>query len=514
MVVSRRHRETSLFLADFIQWRRRVTIGQLRSEGFRVPDDVQEYTDYSEEATQRARWGENESADDSGDVTRRVVLCKDTYIRMDLRGKGTPQLWRVVIIDGMSVPVLKEEADVIPFAAFSPLIYPHDHVGTSIYDLVADLAVLKTVFQRQLVDGIFLQNSGRVAANVDAVNVDDLLVSRPGGIVRTQGDPSAALMPIMTPDAGPTIMAGLEYLEGVKEGRTGVTRYSAGLDPNTLNKTATGVQAIQSAANQRIELIARTLSSGFRDLFLITHALMSKHSTKSLQIKLNGQWQAIDPRSWAKRTDFSISVGLGTGSPEVQMQKLMMIGQVMQQGQAMGVVGPEEFLNWFEDLCKAAGYKNPRRFSSELKRGPDGQPQMPPPQKPELVQAQEVKAQSDTQMNQQKLGADAQKFQAETQRQIQLAQIAAEASYKDALLEAATKLMIANREQQTEFQQMAIDREREAEDREEQDGKRRMERSEDLQPFMQAIQAMVATLTAPKTIVRDPTGKVVGLRRG
>ena len=28
---------------------------------------------------------------------------------------------------------------------------------------------------------------------------------------------------------------------------------------------------------------------------------------------------------------------------------------------------------------------------------------MPPPQKPELVQAQEVKAQSDTQMNQQKL---------------------------------------------------------------------------------------------------------------
>jgi hypothetical protein len=139
---------------------------------------------------------------------------------------------------------------------------------------------------------------------------------------------------------------------------------------------------------------------------------------------------------------------------------------------------------------------------------------MPPPQKPELVQAQEVKAQSDTQMNQQKLGADAQKFQAETQRQIQLAQIAAEASYKEALLEAATKLMIANREQQTEFQQMAIDREREAEDREEQDGKRRMERSEDLQPFMQAIQAMVATLTAPKTIVRDPTGKVVGLRRG
>jgi hypothetical protein len=356
VVVSRRHRWTSLANADFVQWRRRVTIGQLRSEGFDVPDDVQEYTELEDERESRERfWGSHKDDDETGDVTRRVVMCKDTYVRLDLRDEGTPQLWRVVIIDGMSTPVLKEEADCIPIAGFSPIIYPHSHVGTSVYDLVTDLSLIKTVLQRQFIDGVFLQNSGRMAANVDAVNMDDLLVSRPGGIVRVQGDPSGALFPLQTPDAGPTILSALEYMEGVKEGRTGVTRYSAGLDANTLNKTATGVQAIQSAANQRIELIARTLAGGFRDLFLIVHTLLSKHSTKPLQIKLRGQWQAIDPRAWAKRTDFSISVGLGTGSPETQMQKLMLIGQVMQQGQALGVVGPEQFLNWFDDLCKAAG---------------------------------------------------------------------------------------------------------------------------------------------------------------
>jgi hypothetical protein len=230
-------------------------------------------------------------------------------------------------------------------------------------------------------------------------------------------------MPLVTPDVTPSVLGALEYMDAVKEARTGVTRYSAGLDANTLNKTATGVTAIQSAANQRIEMIARTLSGGFKDLFLIVHSLALKHSTKPLQIKLKGQWTQVNPREWKRRTDFSISVGLGTGTPEQQIQKLMAMVPVMQASQAAGLVGPQETYNFAAEVWKAAGYRNPDRFIHQPPRDPQtGQPVSPPPQKDPHVQAAEVKAQADMQGMQAKAQAEMQIEQAKMQMQGQLEQ--------------------------------------------------------------------------------------------
>lgn len=399
LLVTRRQRQTSVMDADFVQWRRRVTVGQLRAEGFKIADDVQAYSDLNEQQQNRDRFntGMLGQEDDTKDPSRKLVMFKDTYLRIDLRGTGTPQLWRVAYVDGETTPALREEADIVPFAAFSPIIYPHSHVGTSVYDLINDICLIKTVMERQLIDSTFLQTAGQKVVDVNRVNMDDMLVSRPGGIFRTDGPPAESFMPVVVPDVGPTIMGVLEYMDGMKESRTGVTRYSAGLDANTLNKTASGISAIQQAANQRIELIARTMASGFKDLFLIIHALASKHSTKPIQIKLKGEWQAIDPRQWAKRTDFSISVGLGTGNPDQQMQKLMLIGQFMEKAMPLGIVGPQEFYEWFEEFLKAAGYKAPGKFVKEPPKGPDGKPLPMPQQEDPMVQAQKIKSQSDLQ---------------------------------------------------------------------------------------------------------------------
>lgn len=433
MIVSRRHRWTSLLDADFVQWRRRVSIGQLRSEGFKVSDDEPSYDDLTQEATTRARFQENDvSEDNTPDPSRRIVQFKDTYMRIDLRGKGTPQLWRIAYCSGSKKPTLLEEADIIPFAAFSPIIYPHSHVGSSIYDLINDIGLIKTQLTREYLDSLYLATRPRVGVDINrATNLDDIMVSRPGGVIRFDGDPNSAMSVVMSPDIGPAALAGLEYLESINERRTGVTRYSAGLDANTLNKTATGVQAIQSAANQRIELIARTLASGFKDLFLIVHALALKHSTKPIQLKLKNEWTVVNPREWKKRTDFSISVGLGTGTPESQIQKLQLMGPGMQMAAQMGLAGPEEWYNFLAESWKAAGYKIPDRFLHEPQKqpkmgqdgqpevGPDGQPVMeavaPPPPKDPAVQVAEIRAQTDMQAAQIEAQNDVQKFHAEQQ---------------------------------------------------------------------------------------------------
>ena len=475
LIVSRRHRWTSLLDCDFVEWvRRNVTIGQLRAEGFDIPDDALGDDADSMESTSRDRFEERpwRAADDeTNDPSRRIVTFRDAYMRIDLRGTGTPQLWRLARISGARNLTLKTEANIIPFAAFTPIIYPHSHIGMSVYDLIADLGVIKTTLERQLLDGIYLQTSGRMGVDINKiVNMDDLLVSRPGGIVRTEGHPSEALFPIQSADSSGAAMGGLEFIEAQKEGRTGVTRYSAGLDANTLNKTATGVQAIQAAANQRIELIARTLAGGFKDLFLIIHALASEHSTKALQIKLKGEWQVVDPRRWKKRTDFSVSVGLGTGTPEQQLQKLMMLTPVFQQGMQMGLAGPMEAYNFGSEIWKAAGYRVSDRFLKPPpmvpKMGQDGQPvlgqdgqpvmepKQPPQQKDPLVQAEEVKAQAQMQTEQMKQQGEMQKHQAELalkpqEMQMELQKAQAEGQIKVAIarataeIEAQTKLQIA-----------------------------------------------------------------------
>jgi hypothetical protein len=418
LLVSKRHRWTSLMDADFVQWRRRVTIGQLRAEGFKIDDDVAQYEDSSSESYSRERYDERFSRnDETPDPARKVVMFKDTYLRIDLAGSGIPKLWRVAFIDGQMKPVLKEEADIVPFAAFSPIIYPHSHVGTSVYDLIEDICIVKTLMQRQLIDSTFLQTNGMLAINVNTVNPDDALTRGPGRVIRVDGPVSEGLAPIVSPDASQGTLQTLEYVDSIKEQRTGVTRYSAGLDANSLNKTATGITALQSAADQRIELLARTLANGFRDLFLITHAMAAKHSTKPIQIKLKGNWKPIDPRSWSKRTDFSISVSLGTGSPESQVMKIQMIAMAMEKLAAAGLVGPEEMRNIFIELCKAAGYKNPTKFVQETQKDPQtGKAVSPPPPKDPAVQAAEIKAQADLQGKQ----LDAQTKGGEAQQQAQL----------------------------------------------------------------------------------------------
>lgn len=565
MLVSKRHRWTSLADADFVQWRRRVTIGQLRAEGFDVSDEAPGFQEWAEESVSRDRFGDTLDDDESNDITRRVVLFKDTYVRLDLRGQGTPQLWRVAIIDGMEEPTLLEEADMVPFAAFTPVVYPHSHVGSSLYDQIQDIALVKTTLLRQYLDGVYMANAGRVAVDSARVNLDDLLVTRPGGVVRVDGDPASAMYPIVAPDVTGTVLQGLQYVDGMGEQRTGVRAWTEGLGQASLHPTATGVASVDSQAAQRIELIARTLASGFRDLYCIVHALVCKHGTKPVQMRLNNAWQVIDPRTWVKRTDFTVSVGLGVGSPDMQLAKLQALGPMMQQAMGMGLAGPQEAYEYATEVLKAAGYRLPDRFVKPPQPNPEtGQVEMPPPPpspqekvKQMDLQAEQLRLQADAQKFQAMQTADQQKFQAQQaaekeklamEDQLQQRRLAAELEVqrqndeRDAAAdllkhqrEQETKLAIAQLQSATSIEVAKISRglDENLTTAQEQMGAvaetaetanavseqlavtlaQGLEQMRGLmEQLAQAVQVNAAVQSAPKRIVRDPmTGKAIGV---
>ena len=329
------------------------------------------------------------------------ALVKDTYIKLD------GERYRIVIL-GNTI-LYKEKSEVVPFACITPMIMPHRHIGRSYADLTMDIQLIKSTLIRGQLDNMYLANNGRYAIS-DRVNLDDMLTSRPGGIVRVEGDPGSGIMPLSHPPLPASSFGMVEYMDSMKEKRTGVTAYNQGLDANSLNKTATGVAQIMNASQQRIELVARTFAeTGVKELFKLVHHLVRTTLTKPDIIRLRNKWVEVDPREWKARKDLSISVGLGAGNKDQQLAHLMSILSMQKEAIQIGLTSPEKIYNALAKLTQNAGFKNPEEFWTNPANNPQGQ--QPPQEDPndKLIQGQlaieQQKAQSDMQLSQQKAQA-------------------------------------------------------------------------------------------------------------
>jgi hypothetical protein len=158
-------------------------------------------------------------------------------------------------------------------------------------------------------------------------------------------------------------------LDTVRETRTGVTRYSQGLDADSLNKTATGVNTLMSQSQMRMELIARVFAeTGIKDLFRRIFELTVKYQNKERIVELNNKFVAVSPTEWKNRYNISITVGLGAGSKD---QQIVMLNNILQkQLQAFQLQGNKEYpmvtlKNIYNSLAKIieeAGLKNVENY--------------------------------------------------------------------------------------------------------------------------------------------------------
>ena len=366
-------------------------------------------------------------------IESQEALVKDTYIKLD------GERYRVVVL-GNTV-LYKEKCEYVPFACITPLIMPHRHIGRSYADLTMDIQLIKSTLIRGQLDNMYLANNGRYAIS-DRVNLDDMLTSRPGGIVRVDGDPMSGIMPLSHPPLPASSFGMVEYMDSMKEKRTGITAYNQGLDSNSLNKTASGVAQIMSAAQQRIELVARTFAeTGVKELFKLVHYLVRTTLTKPDIIRLRNKWVEIDPREWKNRKDLSISVGLGAGNKDQQLTHLMSILNMQKEAIQIGITSPEKIYNALAKLTQNAGFKNPEEFWINPANAPEQAQQEAKPSEAEIM------IQGQLQIEQQKADAQLQQEQVRSQNDviIEREKIAAQAELErfKAQLKAETDLAIA-----------------------------------------------------------------------
>jgi hypothetical protein len=343
----------------------------------------------------------------------------------------------------------------MPFATTTPVPMTHRFFGRSIADLVMPLQREKTALKRGALDNLYLHNNPRVEvseANAGPNTLDDLLVSRPGGVVRTKT--AGGLNWQVVPDITASIYPMMQYLDAELETRTGLSRQSQGIDANALqNQSATAVAQVFSASQMRIKLIARLMAEGVRDIFALLHGTIRKHGQQQQTVRLRNAWVAIDPRNWKTRDDMTINVGLGAGGKAQQFAQVMALANIQKQliaGGKVNLVGDRELYNTAAELTKIMGHKNPERFfcdptavdprTGQLVHPPLPPPPAPPPD-PKLLalqaraQADQAAAAHKAQIEQQKVQNDVIHQQVKVQAEIELARIKAELEGKMKLLD-------------------------------------------------------------------------------
>jgi len=354
-------------------------------------------------------WGDAGLTDEEG---LRTYWLHECYLRTDFDGDGITELRKVAVV-GTTI-LENEEVDSIPFVSITPIKIPHKFYGLSIADVVMDLQLMKSTLMRNLMDNMYNQNFGRYAVLEGQANLDDLLTQRPGGVVRVKSP--NAITPLVTPPLEPYSFQMLEYLDGVRESRAGVSKMSQGLNDNALTShtTATAVNAVMTAAQSRVELIARNFAeTGVKDLMIEIYKLLYKYQDKERVIMLRNEWVPVRPDVWKDSYDCSVSVALGTGNKDQQMahlsQMLSFAGEAMKGG--LPIVNMQNMYNLGSALVKTMGFQNVSDFLTDPSQVPP-QPEEPSEAQMEMqVKSKEldIKA-AELQLKQQKIQQEYQKL--------------------------------------------------------------------------------------------------------
>ena len=403
-------RAKSLEDADFVAHRSSMSVSDLVQMGY-SRDEIEKYAgvsdvETSEERTSRFEDLEGGAPYDSLDPTMRDVLVTECYIRSDYDGDGVAEFRRVLTVGNGYHVLENEECDQLPFAILSPILMPHRAIGRSVAELVMDVQLIKSTLMRQLLDNIYNTNNARVVAVEGQVNLDDLLTNRPGGIVRTRT--AGAVQPLQVPEVSSSVFPALNYMDSVREQRTGISKQSMGLDADALQSTtATAVAAMQAASQGKIEMIARVFAeTGVRALFRGILHLVTKYQNKEKIIRLRNNFVTMDPRQWDNMYDVQINVGLGTGQREQQLATLFQIaakqeGIMATMGPNNPIVTPIQYRNTLSKIAELSGFKDASEFFQDPRNAPPPPPQQQGPN-PEM-QMEMAKAENELALKREKM---------------------------------------------------------------------------------------------------------------
>jgi hypothetical protein len=416
------------------------TISELRQEGY--SDGILKElprTQFNRSAFRNQAQGEFVMQNyNAVDESMEMVTVNESYTWMDYDGDGIAEYVKVTTVgEGNPTHVLSVEElpDGSPWVGSTAILMSHKFRGTSIYDRVKEIQDQSTAVMRSVLDNFYYQNNQEKEVVEDFVNMDDLLVSLPGGIKRVRKAGSINPIPVQPFTDAPIQL--MRYLSEVKAGRVGVSADGASAPQNIGDRVGSeGVEKLMTAKEALAGMMVRVLAeTGLKQLYIKVRDLAHRHIDTLEDYRFRDRWVQVDPSAWVPRLSTTVSVGTGSGNKQAKLAAIAQVKEIQAQLGASPfayLLSDEKIYNTINDFCKFSGLNSAYRYVLE-------------PKSEEAQMAKQQQAQSQQEQAQQAQAAQAAQLQMEASiAQAEL--VKAQAQRENVQLKAQVEMMKHQRE--------------------------------------------------------------------
>ena len=358
--------------ANFVAQKKVVTADHLRRMG---QDGI-----YNRQAVEKAineqnsgvTWGafEQELNDERNNIihetdnARNLYELYECYAKLDINGDGLLEDAIITVVGDEILRLQENPFGRVPIFTLAPIRDPFRVLAPlSLSEIVREVQSLKTALLRQLLINTVHTNNMRFFIDETAIDNKDLLENRQYIKCRT-GNISQAVVPFPQQNLAPWTMNLFEYLEGALEQWTGRTRYNQGTDSKSLNKTATGINLLQQASEQRIDYIVRVFAeTGVGEMLRFLVELNQRYIDQPQVIRLENQILQISPDDLKGEFDVDVNTEAGVGKRKQTIESLQYyLGMLAGTGMQIGAVTPGEWAKAAQKLLQESGIRDPQSY--------------------------------------------------------------------------------------------------------------------------------------------------------
>lgn len=380
-----------------------------------ISNDDHEQSSSRDRKQSGARW-------DTSDKSQQRVEIFELYPRVDFDGDGVAERRKIIYASGGSAAdaesaVLENELfPFVPYACGTGFLQPHRWQGLGLHDKLAEVEAIKTETLRNYIDNHDAANNARLIVVDGAVNLDDAINSRPGGIIRADTTESAKAL--IVPDIGGSAQSLLNYMDKIRSERGGASLDLQAADLQVAGETAHGVERQFTSKEQLAQLITRTIGQTLiRSMFVLIHDALREHMPGQQSIMVGSEFVNFEPEQWIPRDQVRIVAGMSAGE---RLQRRQALEGIVMQQEKLAQAGFDDVLvdlatyhDTLLDWAAAGGIDQPSRYLIDPR---SEQAQAALQQKSEAAQAE---AEKQEQLQNQLFETQVQLQQLETRRQEQ-----------------------------------------------------------------------------------------------